>query len=58
MSISVTMTKEMYNALLKGRKGTSDGGGSFNGCGTPEKVVEYVNETFGLLGEVTEVVAQ
>lgn len=54
MDNSVTMSKEMYDLLLKGRKGTADTP-YVNGCGTPEKVAEYVDATFGLLGHVTEV---
>lgn len=57
MDIQVTMTKEMYRILLNGRKATDDHPG-VNGCGTPEKVTEYVDQTFGLLGHVTEVIAQ
>lgn len=57
MSISVTMSKEMYLSLLNGRKATADAPG-IKACGTPEKVVEYVNEAFGLLGTVEEVVIQ
>ena len=57
MDIQVTMTKEMYRILLNGRKATEDHPG-VNGCGTPEKVAEYVDETFGLLGHVVEVVTQ
>lgn len=57
MCISVTMSKEMYNLLLNGRKMTADTIG-IKACGTPEKVVEYVNEAFGLLGQVMEVIVQ
>lgn len=57
MSISVTMSKEMYMILLNGKKATSDAPG-MKGCGTPEKVVEYINDTFGLLGNVEEVMVQ
>ena len=56
-TISVTMTKTMYDKLLKGRKATADEPG-FSGCGTYEKVVEYVDAAFGLLGTVTEVIVQ
>ena len=54
MFISVTMSKDMYHLLLNGRKATTDQPG-IKACGTHEKVVEYVNEAFGLLGQVTEV---
>lgn len=57
MDIQVTMTKEMYKVLLNGRKATEDHPG-VNGCGTPEKLVQYVDDTFGLMGHVTEVIAQ
>lgn len=57
MNISVTMKKEMYDRYLMGRKATADEIG-WSGCGTYEKVVEYVNETFGLLGNVVEVIVQ
>ena len=55
--VSVTMTKEMYRALLNGRKGSGDEPG-FKGLGTYEKVVEYVDQTFGLMGRVVEVIPQ
>lgn len=52
--ISVTIPKPYYDLLLDGRKKAGDEIG-IKGCGTYEKLVEYVNDTFGLLGTVTEV---
>lgn len=51
-NIQVTMTKEMYDALLNGRAKNGNEP-SIRGCGTPEKVVEYVDKAWGLLGHVT-----
>ena len=55
--ITVTMTKTMYDVLLNGHKGNADVP-SIKGCGTPEKVVEYVDNMFHLLGTVKEVIWQ
>lgn len=50
----VTMTKTMYDLLLKGRKNKGDD--SFvKGCGTKENLIKYINDTFGLLGDVSDV---
>lgn len=52
--IMVTMTKTMYDLLLKGRKNKGDD--SFvKGCGTKENLIKYINDTFGLLGDVSDV---
>lgn len=41
------MTKKMYDAIIKSYKGK---------VGNPkQKVIEYVNETFGLKNEVTDI---
>lgn len=52
--ISYQMSETAYNTLLYGKKGTKDEPG-FKGCETPEKLVAYVDQAFGLLGTVTEV---
>lgn len=57
MDVTVTMSREMYNLLLHGRKGTADLPG-VKACVTPEKLVEYVNAEFGLLGNVAEVISE
>lgn len=57
MGISVTMSKEMYMCLLNGKKATADMPG-VKGLGTPEKVIEYVDNSFGLLGTVEEVIVR
>ena len=53
-NIQVTMTKDMYEILLNGKKKSSDEPG-FRGCGTKEKVCAYVRQAWGLLGYVTDI---
>lgn len=51
------MPKKMYDTLLRGQKG-SDESSPIKGCGSHEELVAYVDATFGLLGDVIEVVAE
>lgn len=48
------MSKAMYNIYIHGRKKT-DNLPEIRGLGDKEKLIEYINETFGLLGTVTDV---
>ena len=56
-NIQVSMTKDMYDILLNGKKKSSDDPG-FRGCGTPDKVAAYVRQAWGLLGFVTDIVIE
>lgn len=49
-----TMSSVMYNLLIHGRKKT-DSLPEIRGLGSKQKLIEYVNDTFGLLGEVTDI---
>lgn len=46
--IAVTMSKNNYMALLHGKDGK-------NGFKTREGVINYINQTWGLLGEVVDI---
>ena len=52
------MSKESYNLLLNGRKSKGEESSFIKGCGTHENLVKYVDEAYGLLGKVVEVVAE
>ena len=52
-----SISKKMYDSLLNGRK-DPDTQMSYRGLGTRQKVIEYVNKTFGLLGEVVELTVE
>lgn len=56
-SLSVTMSPRMHENLLRGQKKSEDSP-AIRGCETPEKLAEYVDRAWGLLGSVTEVLAQ
>ena len=57
--LTVTMPLGLYQALLNGRKRNTDQGiSAIRGLGSHEKVVEYVNATWGLLGKVVEVIPE
>lgn len=55
--ITVTMTREMYELLLYGRKATKETPG-VKACVTHDEVVRYVNQAYGLLGRVADVIAE
>ena len=55
--ISVTMSRAMYDLLLKGRKATKDEVG-IKACKNYEGVVAYVDESYGLQGKVAEVIVE
>lgn len=46
--IAVTMSKNNFLALLHGKDGK-------NGLKTREGVINYINQTWGLLGEVVDI---
>lgn len=48
------MSKTMYDLYIKGRKKTENLP-EIRGLGDKQKLIAYINETFGLLGEVTDV---
>ena len=48
------MSKVMYDLYIKGRKKT-DNLPEVRGLGDKKKLIEYINETFGLMGEITDV---
>lgn len=48
------MPKAMYDIYIHGRKKT-DNLPEIRGLGDKKKLIEYINETFGLLGTVTDV---
>ena len=52
------MPKAMYDLLLRGRKSNGEESSFIKGCGTHENLVAYVDATFGLLGDVVEVIAE
>jgi hypothetical protein len=48
------MPKAMYDLYIHGRKKT-DNLPEIRGFGDKNKLIEYINETFGLLGVVTDI---
>jgi hypothetical protein len=48
------MSKAMYDLYIKGRKKT-DNLPEIRGFGDKQKLIDYINETFGLLGTVTDI---
>lgn len=49
-----SMSKAMYNILLNG-KNDPDTQTSYRGLGTKQKVIEYINKTFGLIGKIIDI---
>lgn len=48
------MSKTMYDLYTKGRKKT-DNLPEIRGLGGKQQLIDYINQTFGLLGEVTDI---
>ncbi len=48
-----TMSKKMYESLLKGR--TLGNGRVIKGCGSKQGVINYINKTWGLLHKITDI---
>lgn len=55
--MKITISKDYYLLLLNGRKGKDDLP-SVRACNTRENVVAFLNEAWGILGGVEDVIVE